>query len=177
MPSESNKDSYGSGPAEQLEPVEAVQLLDEKLMERTLRRAFLSPRLRINHNFHPSALSNPHRFLNALVRGTYCPPHRHSDPPKSETFIVLKGEVAVFIFDDSGAVLARHCLGQNGLWGIDIAPGQWHSIAALSETAVCFEVKPGPWEAATDKEFPAWAPREGDPRAEGYLRSLLEPLR
>jgi hypothetical protein len=39
---------------------------------------------------------------------------------------------------------------------------------------VCFEVKPGPWERATDKEFAEWAPAESDPAAAEYLRRLLE---
>lgn len=154
-----------------------IQLLDEILIERTVTRALASPRLRTNHNFHPDDHANPHRFLNALVRGTYCAPHRHSDPAKAETFLVLRGEVAVFLFDGIGNVVARHDLGRGGLLGIDIAPGHWHSIAALSDTAVCFEVKPGPWVPATDKEFAAWAPREGDPRAKEYLEGLLATVR
>jgi hypothetical protein len=49
-------------------------------------------------------------------------------------------------------------------------------VAALSETAVCFEVKAGPYDAATDKEFAPWAPREGDPSAPEYLAKLLALL-
>jgi cupin fold WbuC family metalloprotein len=153
-----------------------IQLLDEALIERTLERARSAPRGRTNHNFHPNDLSNPHRFLNALVRGTYCAPHRHSDPPKSETFLVLKGKVVVFLFDDQGGITARHILGQDGLLGIDIAPGQWHSIAALTDTAVCFEVKPGPWDPQSDKQFAPFAPREGESGASAYLERLLAAL-
>lgn len=150
-----------------------IQLLDQALIERTLARARTSARGRTNHNFHPSDVSNPHRFLNALVRGTYCAPHRHSEPPKSETFLVLEGEVAVFLFDETGAVVARHVLGRGGLRGIDIAAGHWHSIAALSETAVCFEVKPGPWDPGSDKQFAPFAPREGEKGAAEYLERLV----
>jgi len=57
--------------------------------------------------------------------------------------------------------------------GIDIAPGIWHTAAALSDHAICFEVKPGPYVQAVDKEFAPWAPREGDPRSAGYLETLL----
>src|SRR5690606_36898848 len=154
----------------------SVQLIDADLLERTLVRARQSARLRTNHNFHASAESNPHRFLNALVRGTYSVPHRHIAPPKSESFIVLRGEVAVFLFEDDGTVRERHVLGRNGLIGIDIGPGLYHSIAAVSETAVCFEVKPGPYDPAHDKDLAPWAPREGDPEAAGYLSRLLQGL-
>lgn len=151
----------------------AVQLVDEALLDRTLDRARSSPRGRTNHNFHPNDQSNPHRFLNALVRGTYCAPHRHLSPPKSETFLALRGEVAVFLFDDSGEVVARHWLGRDGLYGVDIPAGHWHTIATLTETSVCFEIKPGPWDPASDKEFAPFAPREGEPGAAAYLQALL----
>lgn len=151
----------------------AVQLIDEALLEGTLARAVVSPRGRINHNFHPDLASNPHRFLNAWTRGSYAAPHRHLQVPKPESFVMLRGELALFVFDDAGAVTERHVLGRDGVLGVDLAPGLWHTVAALTETAVCFEVKAGPYDAATDKEFAPWAPREGDPGAAEYLARLL----
>lgn len=150
-----------------------VKLLDRALIESTLARARSSARGRTNYNFHDDDGANPHRFLNALLRGSYCAPHRHSTPPKSETFLVLTGEVAVFLFDDSGLVVEHHVLGRDGLLGIDIAPARWHTIATLSESAVCFEVKPGPWDPTSDKQFAPFAPREGDAEASDYLERLL----
>lgn len=154
----------------------AVQLIDEALLDATLARARTAPRGRINHNFHPSLADNPHRFLNAWTRGSYAAPHRHLQVPKPESFIVLRGELALFLFDDSGNVTETHVLGRGGVIGIDVAPGVWHTLAALTDTAICFEVKAGPYDAATDKEFASWAPREGDPAAPGYLAALLERL-
>jgi len=151
----------------------AVQLIDDALLDATLARALTAPRGRINHNFHPDMASNPHRFLNAWTRGSYAAPHRHLAVPKPESFLVLRGELALFVFDDAGNVTERHLLGRNGVVGIDLAPGLWHTVAAVTETAVCFEVKAGPYDAATDKEFAPWAPREGDPAAVDYLARLL----
>jgi len=150
-----------------------VQLLDEALLDATLARARQAPRGRINHNFHPDLASNPHRFLNAWTRGSYGAPHRHLLVPKPESFVVLRGEVALFLFDDAGSVQEHHVLGRSGLIGIDLAPGVWHTLAAVSATAVCYEVKAGPYDAATDKEFAPWAPREGAPDAAQYLEKLL----
>jgi cupin fold WbuC family metalloprotein len=154
----------------------AVQLIDTPLLQATLARARSSPRGRINHNFHPDMASNPHRFLNAWTRGSYAAPHRHLAVPKPESFIVLQGELGAFVFDDHGNITEKHILGRNGVIGIDLAPGLWHAVAALTDTAVCFEVKAGPYDAATDKEFAPWAPREGDPAAAAYLASLLATL-
>ncbi len=153
-------------------PSEDIQTLDSTLFDELIARAAQSPRRRINHNFHRAMEENPHRFLNVLLRGTYIAPHRHLEPPKSESFVVLAGEIAFFTFDDTGRVATHTLLGQDPL-GIDIQPGVWHTLAVLSEHAVCFEVKPGPYLAANDKAFAPWAPREGDPAAAHYLASLL----
>ncbi len=154
--------------------MDRVQLLTDSLIESVKSKAQASPRLRANHNFHSGADDNPHRFLNVLTYGTYIAPHRHKAPPKAESFIVLEGKIAFFIFDDAGNVEQTITLGPGEpARGIDLAPGVWHTLAALSETAVCYEVKPGPWDPATDKEFATWAPQEGDPGASAYLQRLL----
>jgi cupin fold WbuC family metalloprotein len=116
-----------------------------------------------------------------LLRGTYIRPHRHSAPPKSETFLVLEGIADVILFDDEGRVTARYSLGaeahEGRLWGVDLPPGVWHTVLPRTALAVCFEVKPGPWEPATDKEFAPWAPAEDSPSAAEYCRLLLEDRR
>ncbi len=153
-----------------------IQRLDSALLDEVTERALTSARRRTNHNFHKSADENPHRFLNAMVEGTYCAPHRHRHPPKSEAFLVLRGKVALFVFDDTGKVIETHVLEPSGQLGVDVPPGVWHSIAVLSATAVCYEVKPGPWDPKTDKEFAPWAPAEGSQAATQYLTSLLAQL-
>lgn len=158
-----------------------IERIDDALFEDALARARASARGRTNHNFHPSLDDNPHRFLNVMCRGTYVTPHRHLDPPKSETFVILRGEVAFFVFDDEGAVTRCEILAEpgrgGGACGIDLGPGVWHSLAVRSESAICFEVKPGPYSAANDKDFAPWAPREGDPECAAYLEGLLARVR
>ena len=154
-----------------------AKLIPAGLFETVAELAARSPRRRMNHNLHEAPGDNPHRFLNVLLRGTYIRPHRHTSPPKSETFLVLEGVADAILFDDRGAITARHSLGaetsEGRLWGIDIPPGVWHTVLPRTARAVCFEVKPGPWDAATDKEFAPWAPEEGSPSVEDYCRMLL----
>ena len=159
-----------------MEDMPDVQLLDGALFAALIERARQSPRRRTNHNFHASAEENPQRLMNVMIEGTYVAPHRHADPPKSESFLVLQGRAAVFTFHDDGAVDAVHVLGGDPI-GIDLAAGVWHTIAAVTPHVVCFEVKPGPYSAANDKEFAPWAPREGDPAAPAYLAELLARIR
>ncbi len=156
----------------------SVQVIDEKLFDLLLARAQDTPRRRVNHNFHPTLADNPHRFLNVMLKGSYFTPHRHKHPPKSESFLVLRGQLAFFVFDDAGQVLDCHILGEGTTrQGIDIGPGIWHTLLVLSDHCICFEVKPGPYEVGTDKEFADWAPQEGDPDCERYLDQLMGHVR
>ena len=151
-----------------------VQLMTGDLFGRVLEQARSSPRRRMNFNFHSDDAENPSRLLNVMLRGTYIRPHRHLDPPKAESFVVLEGRIVFLIFDDAGQLTGRHVLGPGAAAvGIDIAPGVWHTAAVLTPHAVCFEVKPGPYVPAGDKAFAPWAPREGDPGCAQYLESLL----
>ena len=156
-------------------PSHDIQLLGSSLFEQLVDRARRSERLRTNHNFHLTMEDNPHRFLNVMIRGTYITPHRHLEPPKCESFLVLAGEIAFFTFNDEGEVTGTQVLGRDPL-GVDIQPGIWHTLAVLSDHAVCFEVKPGPYSAANDKDFARWAPREGQAGTAQYLASLLALL-
>jgi len=154
-----------------------VKLITGALFATVAGLASASPRRRMNHNFHSGPADNPHRFLNVLLRGTYIRPHRHSAPPKAESFLVLEGAADVILFDDGGSITARYRLGaespEGRLWGVDLLAGVWHTILPRTARAVCFEVKPGPWEPASDKEFAEWAPPEDDPAAAAYAERLL----
>ncbi|MGC4065653.1 MAG: WbuC family cupin fold metalloprotein [Polyangiaceae bacterium] len=152
--------------------IPGVQLIDRELLDRTIEDARRSPRLRKNYNFHASDDDNPHRFLNVICRGSYCAPHRHVSPPKPESFLVLSGALRLVIFEDDGTPAVWYRLGEGGIFGIDVAPGLWHTVLALSDVAVCYEVKPGPYVPLSDKDFAPWAPREGAPHVGSYLDGL-----
>lgn len=164
-----------------------VQLITEQLIGSVAEEAARSPRRRKNYNFHSGDGDNPHRFLNVLLAGSYVRPHRHRQPAKAEAFVVLAGHLAAFTFDGSGSVTGGYMLGNEPFRGrtpskiteggvargIDLEPGVWHCVASLSPIAVCYEVKPGPWDPLTDKEFAVWAPEEGTPEAAEFLAALL----
>jgi cupin fold WbuC family metalloprotein len=151
-----------------------VKQITTHLIGDLVAKAWDSPRRRVNHNFHNSFDENPNRFLNVMVEQTYVAPHRHLDPPKPESFVVLEGRVGFLMFDDQGNITERY-VAESGTecLGIDMAPGVWHSLVVLSGYAVLYEVKPGPYVPATDKDFATWAPREGEPGWEDYLGKLL----
>ncbi|TGK07094.1 cupin fold metalloprotein, WbuC family [Leptospira semungkisensis] len=153
------------------------QLIDQELFQKLLPIASSSPRGRTNHNFHE--LHEPYqRFLNVLTRDTYVQAHRHRNPPKPETFLVLKGKLGFILFEEDGSIREKHLLSSEGpVYGIDLSPGVYHTLVCLSDTCICFEGKSGPYDPATDKEFASWAPSENQiEKTEylNYLRTLFE---
>lgn len=68
-------------------------------------------------------------------------------------------------FDDDGRVSERVELRPGGTLVAEIAGGVWHAIAFLEPGSAVFEIKPGPYRPASDKDFAVWAPNEGEPGA------------
>jgi cupin fold WbuC family metalloprotein len=156
--------------------VQSVQFIDSSLFNPLKQKALASPRLRTNYNYHSGDADNPHRFLNVLAQGTFIPPHRHLDPPKSETLLVLEGKVGFFLFDDEGRVTSAEEIGDRGRIGVDIPSGVWHTLVVLTPFAVVFEVKAGPYDPSLGRDFAPWAPREADPGAADYNEQLITYL-
>ncbi len=139
-----------------------------------------STRQRDIHIFHTGESDTLQRMLNALQPGTYVQPHRHITPPKAEAIVLLQGAIGFVPFHDDGSIdrnnwqLIDEAI---GCIGVDYRAGIWHTFFALAEDTVLFEVKPGPYDAATDKEFAAWAPAEGDAGALDYLAKIEDEFR
>ncbi|HMV78715.1 MAG TPA: WbuC family cupin fold metalloprotein [Leptospiraceae bacterium] len=131
-----------------------------------------SPRKRSNCNFH-ELHEVCQRFLNVLLKDTYVQPHIHKNPPKPETFLVIKGELGFLTFDYNENVITRHRLSEKGpIYGIDIQPGVWH----ISETCICFEGKSGPYDPSVDKMFADWAPTEQDESSFIVFRGQIKTI-
>jgi cupin fold WbuC family metalloprotein len=113
-------------------PSEDVIVVDERMLADLCCKARSNRRRRIILPLHKSPAATTHRMLNAIQPDSYIPPHRHLDPPKSESIIVLQGALAVFVFDPHGNITASHQLAQGSpQFGIDIADGLFHTFVAL----------------------------------------------
>ncbi len=140
-----------------------IQLINQQLLDDTSLEAVNNIRLRMNYNIH-SHLDDPvNRMLNALEPGTYLPPHRHASPPKTESYIVLRGELDVLVFDDDGNLFQRTTLNPEiGNYGVDIPAGVWHSMIVKKTGTVIYEVKQGPFTPLVPEDFASWAPEPDD---------------
>lgn len=154
-----------------------ARLIDAALFADVCAAARASPRRRRNHNFHRQDGDACHRLLNAIEPGSYVRPHRHLDPAKDETIIVLRGRLAALLFDDAGKVTQAAVLAPGGdCAGIDIPHGRYHTLFALEPGTVMFEAKAGPFLPLGAAEYAPWSPPEGTPEAAVFLAELVSRL-
>ena len=151
-----------------------MKLITEELLNEVTAQAKANPRLRMNYNLHTSMDAPVHRLINALEPGTYLQPHRHTD--KEETYVVLRGRLLTFFFDDKGNVTERTLLcPDEGVYGLEIPPATWHSVVALEPGTVIFEIKRGPYHPLPAEDNASWAPAPTDKdQVEAFIRHLLE---
>lgn len=149
-----------------------MKIVDPATIATLIAKAQLAPRRRVNFNLHERPDDPIQRFLNVAEPGTYARPHRHA-ADRWELTAALSGAADILIFAADGALMRRIRLGpQESL--IEIAGGEWHAVAVLASGTVLLEVKPGPYDTATDKHFASWAPAEGDPAADACRRWMLQ---
>lgn len=154
-----------------------MQIIDRTALNDLSIKAQATPRRRLNHNYHTATDAPCQRLLNAVEPGSYVRPHRHLDPPKTETFIALQGEFAVIIFTDSGEIKDVVRLNpQSDTFGVDLPAGIWHTVVSLQPGSVFFETKPGPYDPISDKDWAPWAPVEGEAGALAYLENLTKSI-
>ena len=121
-----------------------MKIIDEDLFNSVSAQAKVSPRLRMNYNFHQSLDEKCHRFLNAVEPGTEVPIHRH--PTKDETFVLLRGRVRVTTHNDDSSVIEDIMLcPEEGMYGVNIPKGVWHKVESLATNSCFFECKEGPF--------------------------------
>ena len=122
--------------------------IDKGLLEDLFEQAKDSPRLRMNYDLRTSSADTSQRMLNALLPGTEVPVHRHEST--SETVVCICGRLEEIIYeempDGTFQEVSRNLLcPSEGLYGIQIPAGAWHTIQVL-EPSVIFEAKDGAYK-------------------------------
>jgi cupin fold WbuC family metalloprotein len=154
-----------------------MKIVTAELLQQLTESARTSPRLRKNHNLHHSDESRCHRLLNAIEPASYIRPHRHLDPEKDESFILLSGRLGLILFSDAGEVTETVLLSrQEGVLAADVPSTVFHTAVSLEPGTVFFEAKAGPYLPLGEAETASWAPPEGDDAAAQYLKLLKQLL-
>lgn len=151
-----------------------MKLINHILLDQVTQQAKQSPRLRMNYNFHESLEDPINRLLNALEPGTYLRPHRHLNPDKDEIFLLLRGKVILFLFDEKGNITNKQLIAPSeGLYGAEIKAGVWHSLLVLESGTVIYEIKEGPFAPLESTNFAPWSP---DPSETNEAKKYMDFL-
>lgn len=154
-----------------------MKILNAELMTNLSLKAKQNPRLRQHHNLHASYDEPSQRLLNAMEPGSYIRPHRHLTDPKPESFIGIRGRMALLTFCDDGTIEKALCFGpKEETVGVDLPHGIWHTVVCLEEGSVFYETKPGPFNPINKKDMAPWAPEEGTLEADSYLQKLVSSI-
>lgn len=119
-------------------------LIDDDFLDKLSKEAKVSPRLRMNYNFHETLDAKAQKLLNAIEPGSVVPPHRHNHT--AETYIVLRGSLKVNFYKSDGSLESTHLLDPcEGKYGIEIPAGVYHNLEVIDRNTVIFEAKEGPY--------------------------------
>ena len=157
-----------------MESKKPFQYIDSELMARVADEARLSPRLRMNYNFHSSTNEPVNRLINVMHRGSYLPVHRHLSPDRCESSVIVRGRIGILFYDDEGNITSKREVGPAcDCVGFDIEPGVWHGLVVLEDDTVVFEIKQGPYAPITPENLAPWSPAATDTEAvEQYIKAL-----
>lgn len=152
----------------------AIKRLTQGLLDDITQKARSSPRLRQNYDFHDLS-EKVQRFINVLQPGTYVRPHRHLRIPGVngfEFFLVFQGELGIIVMNEKGEILETERVSAKGsVRGIELPEGTYHTLIALAPDTLVLELKEGPYDPKTDKEFLENFPSEGTTAAKQLVET------
>jgi len=147
-----------------------MKQIDKALLDDLTAKAKSAPRKRAHFNLHPELNDPVQRLCIAMEPETYVHPHRHSDPETWEVLLILRGSLALNIFDDKGKVLERTILEAGGLvTALEFPMNTWHAPASLEPGTIVLEIKQGPYKPIAEQNLAPWAPLEGTHAASRFV--------
>ena len=144
-----------------------MKILDAETIIELCVAAHESPRRRTAHVLHQHSDDPVQRMDMVADPETYVGPHRHPDK-KWEMMILLSGAMDLLFFAEDGTLNDRVPLRMDGTRLVEYDAYAFHAAVILEHGTMVFEVKDGPYDPATAKELPIWAPNEGSDEAEDF---------
>ena len=109
--------------------------INKELLDSLFVQAESSDRKRINHDLRTSLNDGGQRMLNAMLRSTIVPIHRH--PMSNENVILLVGKMDEVFYDDNGIETERiHLDPSKGNYGCVVPQCAWHTVEVLEPCVI-----------------------------------------
>jgi cupin fold WbuC family metalloprotein len=145
------------------------------LSEQEIQEGLALARISSRHRY-PQILHKPgdefNKVFNFITRDSYMQPHLHPEDEKIEEIYLVKGQAAIFFFDESGDVSEILHLNKEGVDSVRVPAFTWHTYVMLTDEVVTYETMMGRYDPMTWKRLAAWAPEENTANCQAYLNSL-----
>ena len=145
------------------------------LTQQEIQEGLALARISTRHRY-PKILHKPgdefNKVFNFITRDSYMQPHLHPGDEKIEEISIVKGQAAIFLFDDSGDVAEILHLKREGVDSVRVPAFTWHTYVMLTDEVVTYETMMGKYDPMTWKRLAAWAPEENTANSQAYLNSL-----
>ncbi|MDE7433262.1 MAG: WbuC family cupin fold metalloprotein [Lachnospiraceae bacterium] len=141
---------------------EKILKINDSYIEELKKKAKMNGFNRCTMCLHDDINAKVHEMINVMSKYEYIRPHSH--PFKTETKIMVEGELLMVIFDECGNILDQYIMQSsrdNGIFTTRIDMGIYHTNIPLKDS-VFHEVITGPYIGKDDSVFPEWAPEISD---------------
>lgn len=133
---------------------EAICIVDSSTIESLIKKAYDSGKGKYRLCMHSDEQSMLHGSVIVTTKKDKSHfIHKHMET--SEFNMIIKGRLLIIIFDENGNMIQTFVLEEGKMFLVRIEKNLYHLAVPLSDEAVFFEVKQGPFE--NDKNvLPAW---------------------
>jgi cupin fold WbuC family metalloprotein len=160
-----------------------MKVFSSQYFEDLLGTVAQSQRLRAHANVHHSYADQCQKLFNAINATSYIRPHRHSLDPKEGCLIAVRGLFGLVVFGDQGLIDSVTLFGSEKYSekfpvasSVELPAGVCHTVIALVDGSILFEVKNGLFEPSLAKEFAPWAPEEGTQHGSDFFEKIKQDV-
>ncbi len=149
-----------------------IATFDESCFATLMDMARQSPQRRSRICLHRSPTDAVHEMLLCLCRDSYIRAHRH--PDKTESFHLIRGQLTVVLFNDSGEATDRISMGLPGSgrpFLYRLSSPIWHTVIPETDFVFFHETTNGPFVPGTT-EFAPWSPESTDTGGGAWIEHL-----
>lgn len=128
------------------------ECLNENTIDKLIDLAAATPNQLARLCLHPSPDCMEHQMLIAMSRTAPYPIHCH--PAKNEAVLPVLGEALHLTYDADGLVVSENRLGRGSSIYLSTLAGVWHSMNAVTDWFVYWEMAPGPFDPSSTMHAP-----------------------
>ena len=123
---------------------------------------------------HKNKSSKHHSMVLLQNKKNYYRPHKHKN--KGDTFLILKGKLACFLFDNKGNIKFKCILKRDEIFRTP--DNTFHAIMPITKKVLYFETKKGPFLKKNDSIFASWSPLNNEKKSkiDSYKNMLLKSI-